>query len=140
MSRRRSKTGKMGLRFALICGGTAFLGATLIVVLLMQTVGSHIPADAQEVVGRGWTFGLAIALVVAVATATVALLVFYLSLQLRQGERYTLARIGASRLQVQVLMATEVICVLLLSACLAAVLIMLTRHYGMAVLQQLLLT
>ena len=78
--------------------------------------------------------------IVAVATATVALLVFYLSLQLRQGERYTLARIGASRLQVQVLMATEVICVLLLSACLSAVLIMLTRHYGMAVLQQLLLT
>ena len=77
--------------------------------------------------------------IVAVATATVALLVFYLSLQLRQGERYTLARIGASRLQVQVLMATEVICVLLLSACLAAVLIMLTRHYGMVVLQQLLL-
>jgi putative ABC transport system permease protein len=77
--------------------------------------------------------------IVAVATATVALLVFYLSLQLRRGERYTLARIGASRLQVQVLMATEVICVLLLSACLAAVLIMLTRHYGMAVLQQLLL-
>ena len=78
--------------------------------------------------------------IVAVATATVALLVFYLSLQLRQGERFTLARIGASRMQVQALMATEVICVLLLSTCLSAVLIILTRQYGMAVLQQLLLT
>ncbi len=78
--------------------------------------------------------------IVAVATATVALLVFYLSLQLRQGERFTLARIGASRMQVQALMATEVVCVLLLSTCLSAVLIILTRQYGMAVLQQLLLT
>jgi len=78
--------------------------------------------------------------IVAVATATVAMLVFYLSLQLRQGERFTLARIGASRLQVYALMATEVICVLLLSSLLSAVLIALTRHYGMAVLQQLLIT
>ena len=45
--------------------------------------------------------------VVAVATATVALLVFYLSLRLRKRERHTLARIGASRVQVQALMATE---------------------------------
>ena len=78
--------------------------------------------------------------VVAIATATVALLVFYLSLRLRSGERFTLARIGASRLQVQVLMATEVICVLLISAVLATVLIFLTRQYGISMMQQLLLT
>ncbi|MEP1471925.1 MAG: ABC transporter permease [Halieaceae bacterium] len=78
--------------------------------------------------------------VVAIATATVALLVFYLSLRLRSGERFTLARIGASRLQVQLLMATEVICVLLISAGLATVLIFLTRQYGIALMQQLLLT
>jgi putative ABC transport system permease protein len=78
--------------------------------------------------------------VIAVATATVALLVFYLSLQLRQGERYTLARIGASSFQLQLLMAAEVICVLLLSVILSLLLIALTRHYGMAVLQQLLVS
>ena len=78
--------------------------------------------------------------IVALATATVALLVFYLSLRLRKGERFTLARIGASRLQIQALMATEVIFVLLLSAVLSAILIALTRQYGMALLQQLLMT
>jgi putative ABC transport system permease protein len=78
--------------------------------------------------------------IVAVATATVALLVFYLSLRLRKGERFTLARIGASRLQIQALMATEVIAVLLLSTILSAALIAVTRSYGMALLQQLLLT
>ncbi len=75
--------------------------------------------------------------VVAVATATVALLVFYLSLRLRKGERHTLARIGASRFQIQLLMATEVVAVLLLSALLSTVLILLTRQYGMVLLQQL---
>lgn len=77
--------------------------------------------------------------IVALATATVALLVFYLSLRLRKGERFTLARIGASRWQIQALMATEVIFVLLLSAVLSAILIALTRQYGMALLQQLLM-
>lgn len=78
--------------------------------------------------------------VVAIATATVALLVFYLSLRLRKGERHTLARIGASRVQIQALMATEVFFVLALSALLSAVLIFLTRDYGMALMQRLLLT
>ena len=78
--------------------------------------------------------------IVALATATVALLVFYLSLRLRKGERFTLARIGASRWQIQALMATEVIFVLLLSAVLSAILIALTRQHGMALLQQLLMT
>lgn len=78
--------------------------------------------------------------IVAVATATIAILVFYLSLQLRRGERFTLARIGASRLQVQTLMATEVIFVLLLSVLLSSALIALTQRYGMALLQQILLT
>jgi putative ABC transport system permease protein len=77
--------------------------------------------------------------IVALATATVALLVFYLSLRLRKGERFTLARIGASRWQIQTLMAAEVVFVLLLSAVLSALLIALTRQYGMALLQQLLM-
>ena len=78
--------------------------------------------------------------IVALATATVALLVFYLSLRLRKGERYTLARIGASRLQIQALMATEVIFVLVLSALLSGVLVILTRDYGIALIHRLLLT
>lgn len=78
--------------------------------------------------------------IVALATATVAMLVFYLSLRLRKGERFTLARIGASDLQIQLLMAAELVSVLLLSGLLAALLIILTRHYGIALLQQILLT
>jgi putative ABC transport system permease protein len=76
---------------------------------------------------------------VAMATAVVAMLVFYLSLRLRKAERYTLARIGASRLQIHALMATEVVTVLFLSALFATALVVLTRHYGIALMQQLLL-
>ena len=78
--------------------------------------------------------------VVAVATAIVALLVFFLSLRLRRGERFTLARIGASRDQIILLMATEVVTVILVSGALSALLIMLTNQYGMQLLQQLLLS
>ena len=77
--------------------------------------------------------------VVALATGLVALLVFYLSLRLRRGERYTLERIGASRAQIQFLMATEIIFVLLISAGLTTVLVELTERYGMALLQGILL-
>jgi len=77
---------------------------------------------------------------IAVATGFVALLVFYLSLRLRKGERYTLARIGASNLQIQVMMATEVITVLLVSALLSFCLTLITRHYGITLMQQLLLS
>ncbi|MEP4147033.1 MAG: ABC transporter permease [Halioglobus sp.] len=76
---------------------------------------------------------------VAAATAIVAVLVFYLSLRLRKGERHTLSRIGASQLQVQALMATEIITVLLLSALLSSALVVITRQYGMMLIQQLLL-
>jgi len=76
---------------------------------------------------------------VAIATAIVAVLVFYLSLRLRKGERHTLSRIGASQLQVQALMATEIITVLLLSALLSGLLVVITRQYGMMLIQQLLL-
>jgi putative ABC transport system permease protein len=78
--------------------------------------------------------------VVAVATVIIAVLVFFLSLRLRQGERFTLARIGASQGQIIVLMATEVIAVILFSAILTALLVMLTNRYGMQLLQQLLLS
>jgi len=76
---------------------------------------------------------------IAIATASVALLVFYLSLRLRKGERYTLARIGASSLQVYTLMATEIIAVLLLSSVLSAILMVITNHYGITLMQQLLM-
>jgi putative ABC transport system permease protein len=77
---------------------------------------------------------------IAVATAIIALLVFLLSLRLRQGERFTLARIGASQTQIFLLMATEIITVLLVSAGLSALLIIATQQFGMQLLQQLLLT
>jgi ABC-type antimicrobial peptide transport system permease subunit len=78
--------------------------------------------------------------VVVAATLLVAVLVFYLSLRLRSGERFTLARIGASRWQVGALMATEIVSVLLLSALFAAVLTLVTREFGMALLEGVLLS
>ncbi len=76
--------------------------------------------------------------IVGFATSTVAVLVFYLSLRLRRGERFTLARIGASRLQTYTLMATEVMSVVLVSGLLSALLLALTEYYGVALLQQFL--
>lgn len=78
--------------------------------------------------------------IVAIATATIAVLVFFLSLRLRQGERFTLARIGASRWQIHLLMATEIITVVLLSSFFAGLLILVTQQFGIQLLQQLLLT
>jgi putative ABC transport system permease protein len=78
--------------------------------------------------------------IVGAATATVALLVFYLSLRLRRGERFTLARIGASQWQINTLMAIEIISVLLLSALFSSVLVIVTETYGIQLLQELLLT
>ena len=77
--------------------------------------------------------------VVAVATATVALLVFFLSLRLRQGESFTLAKIGASQWQIRFLMAVEIFAVVFLSAIFSALLLMATENFGMTLLQQLLL-
>jgi putative ABC transport system permease protein len=76
---------------------------------------------------------------IAIATGLVAILVFNLSLQLRQGERQTLAKIGASRWQIGTLMAAELLVVLVASLLLAGLLILLTREYGMLLLQHLLL-
>ena len=76
----------------------------------------------------------------AVATGTVAILVFYLSLRLRRGERFTLARIGASRLQIVTLMATEVVVVLSLSLVLSLLLTLLTQQFGLSLMHQLLLS
>jgi putative ABC transport system permease protein len=76
---------------------------------------------------------------IAIATALVAVLVFNLSLQLRHSERQTLAKIGASRWQIGTLMAAELLAVLVASLLLAGLLMLLTREYGMLLLQQLLL-
>jgi putative ABC transport system permease protein len=77
---------------------------------------------------------------VALATALVAILVFYLSLQLRAGERFTLARIGASRLQITALMATEVLVVIILGVALSTLLTLLTSQFGLALMQQLIMS
>ena len=78
--------------------------------------------------------------IVAIATGTIAILVFFLSLKLRQGERFTLARIGTGQLQIYFLMAIEIITVILLSGCLSALLILATNKFGIQLLQQLLIS
>lgn len=78
--------------------------------------------------------------VVGIATGIVAILVFFLSLRLRKGERFTLTRIGASRPQVGLLMAIEIITVLLISTLISALLLITTEKYGMVFLQEFILT
>lgn len=72
---------------------------------------------------------LAMALV-GVATAGVVILVFLLSLRARRGEMETLNRLGGAPLAVRLLMLSEVVIVLALSAVLAALLTMLTLLWG----------
>ncbi len=77
---------------------------------------------------------------VGLATCVIALLVFLLSLRLREGERFTLARIGASKLQIYLLMATEISSVLVVSGCLSTLLVLATQQFGIQVLQRLILS
>jgi putative ABC transport system permease protein len=69
------------------------------------------------------------------ATIAVITLVFLLSQQLRQGEFHTLSRIGASRLYIGALIASEIVFVFIGSAALAAGLTLLLRHHAMRILQ-----
>ena len=79
--------------------------------------------------------GLAI---LSLATISVITLVFLLSQQLRRGEFHTLLRIGASKGYVAVLIASEIGFVFLISALLAAGLMLVTRYYAMQMLQAIL--
>lgn len=64
----------------------------------------------------------------------------YLPLRLRRGERLTLARIGASQTKIQGVMATEIVVVIAMSVLLSALLTLLTHQFGLALMQQLLLS
>jgi len=75
--------------------------------------------------------------IVGLATLATVVLVFLLSLRLRQRERLTLFKIGSpARLTGAILMA-EVIGVMAVSAALAAALLLLTRQYGADVIRVL---
>lgn len=78
--------------------------------------------------------------VVGGATVMLAILVFLLSLRLRQRERLTLVKIGGSRGVIAGMMATEVMTVLLCSLALAALLTALIAAYGTDLIRTFLLT
>lgn len=77
---------------------------------------------------------------VALATLATALLVFLLSLRLRRREIETMNKIGGSRGKVAALLLSEIVAVLLAGGALAAVLTLLTRHYGEAAVRAFLLS
>ncbi|WP_338046934.1 ABC transporter permease [Photobacterium alginatilyticum] len=70
------------------------------------------------------------------ATLLVAALVFMLSMRLRHNEVESLTRIGASRGQVTVLLAAEVVVVIVASSLLATALFICSQRFGVALLQQ----
>ncbi|MCJ8318350.1 MAG: ABC transporter permease [Colwellia sp.] len=78
--------------------------------------------------------------IITLATGVVAFLVFSLSLQLRKNERFTLARIGASKQQIHFIMAIEVITVIVFGSLLAVVLSVLTNQYGISLIQNIIVS
>ncbi len=79
-----------------------------------------------------------VSVILGVATTLTLTLVFLLGIQLRRREIETLAKIGASRLRIGAILATEVGCVLLLGMSLAALLAALTALVGPEVTRLLL--
>ena len=77
-------------------------------------------------------------LTLSAATIAVITLVFLLSQQLRRGEFHTLSRIGASRMYIATLIASEIGFVLAGSFLLSAALTMTVRHYALQIFQALL--
>ncbi len=75
-------------------------------------------------------FVVAAVIIVGSATLATAILVFMLSLRLRQRERVTLFKIGGSRQAVAGLLMAEIAAVAVASVILAVVLTLLTRYYG----------
>jgi len=73
--------------------------------------------------------------VVGIATLATTILVFLLSLRLRQRERLTLFKIGAARPAVNAILLAEVIGVIVVSGVLATGLTLATRAYGADVIQ-----
>ncbi len=72
----------------------------------------------------------AVILVVAVATILALLLVFALSIRLRQREIQTVFRIGGSRLTIARLLAAEISLIALISAVFCAIVLLLVHHYS----------
>jgi len=72
----------------------------------------------------------AVILVVAIATILALLLVFALSIRLRQREIQTVFRMGGSRLTIARLLAAEIALIALISGVLCAVALLLVHHYS----------
>ncbi len=96
----------------------------------------------EELLGTIFTvqnFVIAGMLLVGLAALATAVLVFALSLRLRQREIETMAKIGGSRLLVAAILVTEITAVILTSVVLAAVLTALTARFASATVRLLLL-
>ena len=96
----------------------------------------------EELLGTIFTvqnFVIAGMLLVGLAALATAVLVFALSLRLRQREIETMAKIGGSRLLVTAILVTEITAVILTSVVLAAVLTALTARFASATVRLLLL-
>ena len=85
-------------------------------------------------------FIVAAVVLVSVATVATAVLVFLLSLRLRQREINTMLKIGGSRPSVALMLTTEVVIVVVLSSALALGMTLMTWRYGAALIQGFMLS
>jgi putative ABC transport system permease protein len=79
-----------------------------------------------------------IMLMFAGAITAVVILVFMLSMQIRQGEINTMIKIGAPRTSIAIVLIAEILMILVASAALAASLMWLTQYFGSQLFQSML--
>ena len=83
-------------------------------------------------------FVVAGAVIIGLATLSSVILVFMLSLRLRRREIETMFKIGGARLNVALVMTSEIVAVLFIGAFLAGGLTVLTREFGAVAIRALL--
>ena len=78
-------------------------------------------------------------IVVGLSTLATMVLVFLLSLRIRQREIQTMHKIGGGRGRIVAILASEILAVLMIGAIISLVLTLLTAQFGPAILERILL-
>ncbi len=104
------------------------------------TVPATVMAELLETILTVQTYVVLAVIMVGLATLATAILVFMLSLRLRQREIATMVKIGGSRGSILGVVVSEMVGVLTAGVLLAAVLTLLTRHFGSALIRALILS
>lgn len=71
---RQNRSGAIGLKLAMICGGATMFVSAVLTASLVQTMGVAIDDKYQEYVSRGWIVGLSISVVCGLVVGLIAYL------------------------------------------------------------------